>query len=70
MITAKTDALKIARIDKGWSCANLARVAGVTSPTVTRIEKGLSASPETAKKLADSLGKSISELFTIGTKEA
>lgn len=65
MIAAKIDALRTARINKGWSCARLAREAGVTGPTITRLESGKSASPETAKRLSDALGKSIVELFDI-----
>lgn len=62
-IYAKDRVLEIARTEKGWSCAKLARMAGVAGPTATRIEKGLPASPETAKKLADALEKPLIDLF-------
>lgn len=62
-IYAKDRALEIARTEKGWSCAKLAREAGVAGPTVTRTEKGLPASPLTARKLAEALEKPLTDLF-------
>lgn len=64
-IYAKKGALRLARVEKGWSCARLAREAGVAGATVTRKEKGLPVSPSTAKKLADALGRPITDLFQV-----
>lgn len=65
MITAKIEALKVCRIEQGWNCADLARECGTTGTTVTRIEKGASTTPATAKRMADALKKPITDLFSI-----
>ena len=68
MITARTEAMKQARLERGWTCVKLAHEAGLSGSCVTRIERGGSASPETAKKLADSLDRGVTELFTVGNR--
>lgn len=62
-IYAKQGALELARVEKGWSCAELAREAGVSGPTVTRKEQGFPVSPATARKLANALEKPLVDLF-------
>ena len=37
----------------------------MTKETVARIERGCSAYPATAKKVADALGRPVAELFAI-----
>jgi len=64
-IKAKIEAIQMARLSKGWSRKRLAAEAGTTPQTIGRIESGLSASPETIKKVADALGRPVSELFAI-----
>ena len=68
MIIAKTDAMQMARLSKGWSRTKLAAEAGITPQTIGRIERGLSASPEIAKKIADALEAHTTDLFTIEQK--
>ena len=43
----------------------LAHEAKVTQATISRVERGNSTSPSTAKKVADALGRPVAELFTI-----
>ncbi|MGI1659410.1 MAG: helix-turn-helix transcriptional regulator [Desulfitobacterium sp.] len=62
-IYAKKGTIELARAEKGWSCAELAREAGVSGPTVTRKEQGFPVSPATARKLADALEKPLVDLF-------
>ena len=65
MVKANVEAIKAARLERGWSSAELAKRAGATNETVRRIERGCSATPRTAKKLADVLEKPVTELFSI-----
>ena len=65
-IKVKIEAMQMARLSKGWSRKKLAAEAGVTPQTIGRIERGLSASPEIAKKIADALEANTTDLFTIG----
>lgn len=65
MVKGNVEAIKAARLECGWSLSELARQIEVTKETVARIERGLSAYPSTAKKIADALGKPVAELFTI-----
>lgn len=67
-IYAKKGAIELARAEKGWSCAELARKAGVSGPTVTRKEQGFPVSPATARKLADALEKPLVDLFEFRTR--
>ena len=65
MVKGNIEALKAARLERGWSLSELAKQVDVTKETVARIERGLSAYPATAKKVADALGRPVAELFTI-----
>lgn len=65
MVKANIEAVMAARLDHGWSLSELARRVEVTNQTIARIENGHSVLPGTAKKVADALGRSVSELFTI-----
>lgn len=69
MVKGNIEAIKAARLERGWSLSELAKQVDVTKETVARIERGLSAYPATAKatakKVADALGRPVAELFTI-----
>jgi len=65
MIIAKTDALKAARLESGLNLTELAKLAEVKVNTTVRIERGGSTSPSTAKRIAEVLGKPVTELFSI-----
>ena len=67
-IIAKSEEMQRARISKGWSCARLGRESGVTGQSISRIERGEYTSPSTAKKIADTLGLPVNDLFTIDAK--
>ena len=60
MIKAKAEALRASRIERGWDMTKLAHEA-----KISRVERGNSTSPSTAKKVADALGRPVAELFTI-----
>jgi HTH-type transcriptional regulator/antitoxin HipB len=65
MITAQTpigrfgEIVKAQRKTKGWSQQQLADTAGVSRPTVARIEAGSAVSTATLAKIADALGIEI-----------
>lgn len=65
MIKAKAEALRMFRIERGWDMTRLAQEAKVTQATISRMERGSSTSPSTAKKVADALCRPVAELFTI-----
>lgn len=65
MIKAKAEALRTFRIERGWDMTRLAQEAKVTQATISRMERGSSISPSTAKKVADALCRPVAELFTI-----
>lgn len=65
MVKGNIEAIKAARLERGWSLSELAKQVDVTKETVARIERGLSAYPATAKKVADALERPVTELFTI-----
>lgn len=50
------------RLEKGWSQEQLAEMAGVSTRTLQRIERGANASPETLKCLAAALDIQFSQL--------
>ena len=50
MIKAKAEALRAFRIERGWDMTKLAHEAKVTQATISRVERGNSTSPSTAKK--------------------
>lgn len=52
----KLPRLKGARERKGLTQQELAERAGVSRPTVTRLEAGMQANPPTARKIAQALG--------------
>jgi len=64
---AKTIAknIKKYRTKLGISQDKLSKLAGITLPTITKIESGATPDPriETAKKIADALGISIDDLM-------
>lgn len=65
MVKANVEAIKAARLERGWSSSELAKRAGATNETVRRIERGCSTLPSTAKRLADVLEVPVTELFSI-----
>ncbi|WP_230117354.1 helix-turn-helix transcriptional regulator [Arthrobacter sp. Bi83] len=52
-------AIQAARLDRGWSQEQLAEEAGVSRPTVSRVELGDDPSMRTARKLAKALGLTL-----------
>lgn len=48
-------AVQTARLERGWSQTQLAKKAGVSRPTVSRVELGEEPSMRTARQLADAL---------------
>ncbi len=48
--------VQAARLERGWSQTELAREAGLSRPTVSRVERGGDPSMETTRRLAEALG--------------
>jgi transcriptional regulator with XRE-family HTH domain len=68
---SKPAAIRILREAKGHSQSSLAREAGVSQPTVARLEDGPAETyPPTVKKLADALGVPIAAIATSDVPEA
>lgn len=63
------DKLKADTRAKGWLPQDLAREAGVTAMTVSRVFRGLRANPRTMKKLAKALGHSVRR-YIVGAESA
>ena len=51
--------VQAARLERGWSQDELAEKAGVSRPTVSRVELGQEPSMRTARRLATALGLSV-----------
>ena len=61
-----TDTLQSLRIQNGYTQANIAKLLGVTIPTVSSWERGLSSpSPKYVPKLAEVLNVSRKEIFLL-----
>lgn len=65
-ITAKMNAIVRARIVKGMTQRELARLSGLSYAYISLLERSVKpVGPVTAKKLSDLLGQPMEELFTI-----
>lgn len=65
-ISANTKALKTALLEKGWSYTEFTEQADLSAVTVSKIVNGKSGvNPKTAKKMADALGRPVTELFIV-----
>lgn len=53
------EAIRAARHERGWSQGDVATHAGVSRPTVARIEAGQSVSTESLAKVAKTLGLAV-----------
>ncbi|MCZ4541279.1 helix-turn-helix transcriptional regulator [Dietzia kunjamensis] len=62
-------AVQSARLQRGWSQSKAAQAAGLSRPTVSRIELGDPPSMRTARKLATALGLVI-EVTSTKTRES
>lgn len=65
MLKVKLEHFQQARVNRGWSCVDLAKVSGVAASTICRLERGFSANPATAKRLADALDCPVTDLFEL-----
>jgi len=57
--------LVVARFNKGYSQRELAVVAGVSLPTVQRLENGLMVYPANAKKVADAVDLQVTDILDV-----
>lgn len=65
-IIAKPDVFIKARILKGFSQRDLAKLTGLSHSYISLLERSIkSVSPSTAKRISLLLGKEIEDLFTI-----
>ena len=65
MVKGKIEAIKAARLERGWSLSELAKQVNMTKGDRCANRAGCSAYPATAKKVADALGRPVAELFAI-----
>jgi len=65
MVKGNVEVIKAARLEQGWTVSDLAKQIKVNKATISGIERGVSTSPTTAKRIADALGKPVTELFAI-----
>lgn len=70
----KTDTGRVVlrlRKDRGWSQAELAKAAGLSKPTVQRVESGpQNAERETLERIAKALGVPVTELLPVHLEES
>jgi putative transcriptional regulator len=60
------NSIRVERDARGWTQAELAARVGVSRKTINTIENGVFVpSTLTALKIAESLGKSVEELFSV-----
>lgn len=64
-ICANIEKLQLARIEKGWSCAELSRKSGLSPQSISKIERGITVGPTAARKISEALNLPIGELFII-----
>ncbi len=57
-----TDALRKARLKRGWTMTQLARRVGVTVPVISRMEAGIIQSPKTIAKVAHEFDIAVERL--------
>ena len=62
--------LRSARLNKGLTQRALAVEAGVSLATVQRLEGGLGARPDNAKRLADFFGVQVTDLMPDSSEKA
>lgn len=62
--TALGRQVRHSRLDRGWSQGELAERAGVSRPTVARIEGGQDVSMSTLRQVAGSLGLEVKLVAT------
>jgi transcriptional regulator with XRE-family HTH domain len=55
--------LRAARVNEGLSPEALGQKIGVSGGTIRRLEQGLMPTPATARKIAQYLGKEVSDLW-------
>lgn len=64
-IVSRNDAVRRARIFAGWTSAEMAKRVGLSRPMLSSIENGAGTSVKTAHRIAESLGKTMEELFEV-----
>lgn len=67
-IVADVEKIIIARVEKGWSKTDLAKMAGVNPSVIMRMERGSELTAKTAKKVADALNRNVPDLFHVSLK--
>jgi transcriptional regulator with XRE-family HTH domain len=55
--------MKNLRLNAGYSIRGLARAAGVSEQSIRRLERGKGVLPPTAKRIADTLGVTVTDLI-------
>lgn len=65
MVKVTTRRVGKERALRGWSQLDLSQKSGVNRSTVCMMEKGNPVRPETAKRIADTLGMTVADLFEI-----
>ena len=64
-ISSNCHELKRALLEKGWSYKDLCNQAPVSTTTVTKVMRGERVTAKVAKRIADALGKPVTELFIV-----
>ncbi len=67
---ALADGIRMARAKRRWTQPQLAEAAGLTKPTIVRVEAGRPCSARTLLKIAAALQLTVEELFEIGDRVA
>lgn len=56
---------KMAILENGYGYKELIKKSGLSSRTISKVYSGQSVHAKTAKRIADALGKPVTELFTV-----
>lgn len=64
-IFAKRTEFKRARVLKGYTQRDLAKITNLSYGFVSQIEQGASCSPKVAKTIANALGRNLEDIFLL-----
>jgi transcriptional regulator with XRE-family HTH domain len=67
IITARPNALQSARLRKGYSLREMAKISGVNFSTISKTEKGVQkrVTPRVARQICEALEASFDDLFIL-----
>jgi Helix-turn-helix. len=65
MVLKSKDDIRYIAAEQGYSIMGLSQKAGISRVQLSNVAVGANTTPATAKKIADALGKSVTDLFEV-----